>query len=40
MTTINMVTARYFQEDEKSVREWISESRTKAYELTEGFTRR
>ena len=40
MAMIDVLTARYFQEDEKSVREWISESRTKAYELSEGFTRR
>ena len=33
---INMVTARYFQEDRKSVCEWITECRTKAYELNGG----
>ena len=29
-----------FQEDEKSVHEWITESRTKAYELSDGITKR
>ena len=36
MAIINMVTARYFQEDGKSVCEWITECRTKAYELNGG----
>ena len=40
MAMIDVPTARYFQEDEKSVREWITESRTKAYELSEVFTKR
>ena len=40
MTTINMVTARYFQEDMKSVCEWITECRTKAYKSSEAVTRR
>ena len=40
MTTINMVSARYFQEDGKSGREWIAECRKKAYESSEAVTRR
>ena len=39
MTIINMFTARYFQEDGKSVCEWIIECRVNAYELGNGVTR-
>ena len=36
MAIISMVTARYFKEDGKSVCEWITECRTKAYKLNGG----
>ena len=40
MTTINVVTARYFQMDGKSGCKWITECRTKAYESSEEIARR
>ena len=38
MAMIDVPTARYFQEDRKSVHKWITECITKAYELSEEFT--
>ena len=40
MAIINMFTARYFQEDGKSVCKWITECRTKAYEFSGGIMTR
>ena len=40
MAIMNMVTARYFQEDGKYVHKWITECRMKGYKLSEAFTKR
>ena len=40
MVMVNLLTARYFREDEKSVYVWITECRMKAYESSEAVTRR
>ena len=40
MTRIDVLTARYFQEDGKSVHEWISKCRTNANESSEEFMKR
>ena len=40
MMIINVLTARYFEEDGKRVCKWIAECRRKSNKMSEGVTRR